>query len=558
MEIPKSKVRVGGQKMIKEDAISVTSHVARDFLQNSAYFNTMPRLVWEYIANSLDAAKEGEPAVVVVEITSNFVTISDNGRGMSRNELGNFFQMHGENIQRKKGKRVRGRFGTGKSAAFGLANILRIDTTQNQLRNVVELHREDIELAKDGKPFTVRDITVNGTTDDEDGTTIEIREFNIRRPNVDQVITYIERHLSRYKQRAIVTINGHECRFEEPPFVKEIKRIPPSEVSSLIGEVELIIRVSPVALDEEVKGIDVLSHGIWHGNTLAGIDNKERANYIFGQVDVPLLEDGEWPIPAFDNTRNNTLNPQNPVVAVLLGWLSEELEITRKELLDQERLRRESEAAKQLAKEAEKIASIINDDFALQELELELKRKVAKHSGGKSVSEILDDAGELWPGGGNEPTPWEQTGSPHGSGKKGREAGVGDIPRPGPTARPGNELGARKNITDGTGKRRKAIFSIDFYNGTEKAKRSRYEPETKTIFINLDHPQVSYAYELGGRKIDARQFRETCYEIAAIEYAIVLPHEKVDKDEMYDVSDALYDVRETIDRITKRFMEALR
>ena len=124
--------------MSKQQSIEVTSHVARDFLQNAAYFNTMPKLVWEYVANSLDAAQDGVPAVVAVEITSHGIRVSDNGGGMSRKELSNFFQMHGENIQRKRGKRVRGRFGTGKCAAFGLANCLRINTTQSGRRNVVE------------------------------------------------------------------------------------------------------------------------------------------------------------------------------------------------------------------------------------------------------------------------------------------------------------------------------------------------------------------------------------------------------------------------------------
>ena len=84
--------------------IEVTSHVARDFLQNSAYFNTMPKIIWEYVSNSLDNAKDGIPAVVAVEITSNYARISDNGLGMSRDELGNFFRMHGENLQRKRGR----------------------------------------------------------------------------------------------------------------------------------------------------------------------------------------------------------------------------------------------------------------------------------------------------------------------------------------------------------------------------------------------------------------------------------------------------------------------
>ena len=544
--------------MARSEPIAVTSHVARDFLQNAAYFNTLPKLIWEYVANSLDAAKEGEPAIVYVEITSNYVTVSDNGRGLSRRELNSFFQMHGENLQRKRGRRVRGRFGTGKSAAFGLANILKLDTTQDGYRNVVELHREDIEQARDGKPFAVRDIIIDEETDGDNGTKVEILDFNIRRPNVDQVITYIERHLSRYKQRAVVTINGHECKFEEPPSLMEIVRTPPPDVAQHIGEVALTVKISPVGLDDEVKGIDVLSYGIWHGTTLAGIENKDRANFIFGQIDVPILEDGDWPIPAFDNTRNNTLNTQNPAVAVLLGWIAEELENVRQDLVDQERVRRKSEVAKQLEREAQLIAEIINDDFAFQELELELKRKVSKRSGDKSVSEILDDVGDLFPGGGDLLTPWEQTGSPHGHGKRGPEAAKGDEPRPGPTLQPGQEAGARKSTTDGSGKRRRAVFNIDYRNETEKYDRSRYDLETKTIVINLDHPQVSAAFEAGGRKVDARQFREMCYEIAAVEYAFALSHEKSDKEAILDVDEALLSMRETINRITRRFIAALR
>jgi hypothetical protein len=543
--------------MSKRQPIEVTSHVARDFLQNAAYFNTMPKLVWEYVANSLDAAKDGVPAVVVIEITSHGIRVSDNGCGMSREELSNFFQMHGENIQRKRGKRVRGRFGTGKCAAFGLANYLRIDTTQLGLRNVVELHRRDIEQAQSGAPFPVQDMVIDEPTDAEDGTIIEIREFNIARPNVDKVISYLERHLSRYRKRAHVSVNGHVCKFEEPPFVEQFELLPPPEVAKHIGKVSLLVKVSPVPLDEDTRGLDILSHGIWHETTLISTENKERANHIFGEIDVPILEDGEWPIPAFDNTRNNILNRQNPVVVVLLGWLSEELEKIRLDLVRRERERRKSEMAKQLAKEAERISNILNEDFAQQEMELELTRRVSKRSGDKSVSEILDEQGELWPGDGDEPTPWEQTGTPHGQGTRADLAGEGDAPRPGPTARPGHESGARKATTQGWRKRRQAVFSIEYEHVTAERSRSRYDGDTKTIFINLDHPQIARVFEAGGKSTDARQFREICYEVAAVEYAIALPHEKLEKDELYHASDALFDVKDTIDRVTKRFMQIL-
>jgi hypothetical protein len=65
--------------------------------------------------------------------------------------LKNFFVMHGENIARRRGNPGRGRFGTGKSAAFGIANSLRITTVRDAKRSVVELTRADIEASRTGE-----------------------------------------------------------------------------------------------------------------------------------------------------------------------------------------------------------------------------------------------------------------------------------------------------------------------------------------------------------------------------------------------------------------------
>ena len=543
--------------MNEYDQIKVTSHVSRDFLQNAAYFNNISKIVWEYVANSLDAAEDGTIPVVIVDLTGHYLTISDNGRGMTRNELKNFFQMHGVNILRIRGKRVRGRFGTGKSAAFGLANALSIDTTRNGFKNIVELHRDDIKKAQNGEPFPVKDVIIDEPTEEENGTTVKISEFNIKRPNVDKVIAYIERHLSRYRQRAHVIINGHECKFEEPLSVEIFERVPPEEVAAKLGDIKLIIKISPVPLDTELKGIDILSHGIWHGTTLAGIEKKERANYIFGHIDAPILEDGDWLIPPFDNTRNNTLNVQNPAVAMLLGWLAEELEQIRLYLVEKEKKRQRSEQAKQLQKEAEKIADILNDHFAELEMELELSRRIAKRSGGKKVDEIIDAMGDLSPGNGEEITTLQQAGNPHGSGKQGKEASSGNDHRPGPDMQSGSEKGAKKSTAEGKQKRRKSVFSIEYKHETPGRDRSRYEAGSKTIVINLDHPQISAAFEAGGKRTDSKQFREMCYEVAAVEYALAIPFERLERDELYAAEDALYDVKETINGITRRFMQIL-
>ena len=67
--------------------------------------------------------------------------------------------------------------------------------------------------------------------------------------------------------------------------------------------------------------------------------------------------------------------------------------------------------------------------------------------------------------------------------------------------------------------------------------------------VNLDHPQVSTAITNGGG-IDGKQFREITYEIALVEYAIALGHERQFIDAFYSGSDALFDIRESINRVS--------
>ncbi|RMF76351.1 MAG: hypothetical protein D6737_20350 [Chloroflexi bacterium] len=291
---------------------------------------------------------------------------------------------------------------------------------------------------------------------------------------------------------------------------------------------------------------------------MAGLEKCDRSEYLFGEVDIPILEEGEWPIPPFDNTRNNTLNRQNPDVVVLLGWIAEELEAVRQILVEREQERRKSQQAKELAEEAKKLAEIINNDFVQLELELELARRVSRRAGKQLTEDILDVSGELWPGDGDVTTQWQETGQPHGSGKRGQNpAGPGDIPRPGPSVSPGDQLGGPKDVKTGSRKRRRAVFSIDYVNETAQKNRSRYDPNTKTIYINLDHPQIASAFKAGGNRTDSRQFRDICYEVAAVEYALAVLSEKNERDEWYNADDALYDVRSIINRITRRFAEIL-
>jgi len=538
---------------------TVTSHVSRDFLQNAAYFNTLPKVVWEYISNSLDNGKDGIPLTVAVNISKEegSLIIADNGSGMSRSDLEHFFKMHGENIQRKKGKRVRGRFGTGKSAAFGIAKSLTIDTRQSGKRNNVSLHLDDIKKATSGRPFDVNENAIDEQTDLDDGTVVEIREFLVSRLDIDTTINYIEKHLARYHLRASVIINEHVCKFKEPPATRVIKVNAPREIEHIIGSPELTIKVAPFALDQDERGIDILSDGIWHETTLGEVEGKELGERLFGEVDVPLLEKVDDDIAPFDNTRNNLLNRANPRVVVLIAWISQELEKVRQSMVQEERQKRKSEQAKKLEQEARRMADILNDDFKNLMVELEVSRKITGKPKNR-IADVIANDGTILPGGGDNASQWQEAGQLHGNGHRGdNPLGDGDYPRSDSSLMSGVSQGSPKQQDKSGNKNRSGLFSIEFEHLTEEFERSKYEREEHRILINLDHPQVAYALKEGGGSLDSSYFLSTVYEVAAVEYAQAIPFERIQQGEQVDAADALFAVGDTIDRITRRFASIL-
>ena len=89
-------------------------HVGRAILQAAAVFNTPNKAIWEYVVNSLQYVDPGNNPVIDVRVNkaSRTIVITDNGRGMDREVLANFFTLSAENIDRMQGRVGRGKFGS--------------------------------------------------------------------------------------------------------------------------------------------------------------------------------------------------------------------------------------------------------------------------------------------------------------------------------------------------------------------------------------------------------------------------------------------------------------
>jgi hypothetical protein len=313
----------------------------------------------------------------------------------------------------------------------------------------------------------------------------------------------------------------------------------------------MVIKAAPRPLSNDEVGIDVLSNGVWHETTLADV-TADQSNRIFGFVDVPVLDDDErYGIAAFDNTRNGTLNRLHPVVTALLYWIQEEVKNATKILQDEVKQRKKTEDAKRLREQAKEIARVLNDDFKEVIEELDELRQIA---GRRRQNVAQGDGVRVLPGEGDQSSELSETGPEHANGTRGETpAGSGDTDRPGAGLKEGKSKGSPGSLSSHSGRRRsQGLFSIEFNNETESERRSRYDHDLRTIYVNLDHPQIAAALKLGEGSVASVQFRQIAFEVATVEYAQALQFERVNSGEKFDAADAVFSIGEVIDRVTRR------
>lgn len=541
-----------------EASLKVRSHVSRDLLQSAAVFKHDPPVVWEYVSNELQYVDPGTSPVVKVRLDSKNkkISVSGNGRGMDWDDLDTrFFVMHGENVDRKTGDPGRGRFGTGKSAAFGIGDLLRLSTVRNGKRTKVELRRDDIE-EMDGEEIPVTTIEREVATDEPNGTLIEIEGIHLRSLDQAGVIRYVERHLAKWPRDVTVLVNNHQCEVAEPPIEKVETFEASKEESAILGNVSLAVKISKAPLDRDSRGIAIFSNGVWHETTMAGCEGKDMAEFLFGEVDVPRLDEDDSKPPAFDLSRSMQLNPHNPLVQSLHGFIGPKLEQVRKGLVAEQRKAKESEEARRLEREASNIESIINSDFTQFRKRLQ-KVKAASAGAGFDVAE--SDAQQSGSGdddflyGGEDPATVTNEKDEPGVDESG-EGGDGDEPRRlNPVVEP-DEKGKSHGHPEGKKEKKKRRprggFHIEFRDQGVDSARAEYQSESRTIYINLEHPQIATAKQ--GRSAEDPTFRRLAYEVAFSEYAVALAAELDQRGEFIDPSDPIYEIRQAINRVARQ------
>ncbi len=544
-------------------SLKITSHVGRDILQSAQSFQTPEAAIWEYVVNGLQYVAQGTTPTVHVELDarSRRVIVEDNGTGMDFYGLNHFFTMHGENRARRKGVPGRGKFGTGKSAAFGIGGSLEVDTVHNGLRNVVYVDREMIE-ASSGDQIPVTIIKNNEPVELPNGTTVTIGEVAVRLAR-DPIVQRIERHLAAFRiVEPLVTVNRHACQVPRPPISSSREFRPQTDSHrELLGDVVLNVKVSRTPLDEVNRGVAVTC-GV--GNLVAvvtaGIETKEYGNRLLGDIDVPELENPKYePIAAFGNNRDLRLNPAHLVAIALTSFVGASLETVRAAIVDESRKAKEDVVAARLAAQAEEIAKVLNEDLATQSERIaamanvrQRTRLAAEAAGPEHADSMSVSTGGL-PGVidgvlGHHDEKAEAVDEPNRQDGGSHGGPGGELASASAHADPGGDVGVAPAGDRGS-KRPRGGLTIEYTNNGSDSDRSEWDKERRVIQVNLDHPVVKAARASDD---DERAFRRLSYEIAFTQYALAMADLQYERDDALTASDAMFEVRDALRRIWAR------
>lgn len=548
----------------------VTSNVARDMLQTASEFGSVPKMVVEYVSNGLDNPNDPtQPVTVKVNIrrygTSKALTITDNGSGMDEAGLTEFFVMHRENAQRQRGRRARGRFGTGKSAGFGVGTSVLIDTVRQGRRWKVELTRDELHAAAAANrpPKPARLIDGQPTTE-ANGTTITVSGIG-RQAKPESIRNELRRRLGRQLESHQVYVSGERVRLIEPATAQAwsfCSGDDPAAAKVLGPDLTCIVRAvaSGESVEEAIRGVVITSHDVPVGQYQAAGD---LANRIYGLCEVPALDDDASTPSPFTDRRDLTLNLDNILAAAVEGWVRHCLDLAVRELHGQERERLRRARDAQLQQAASRAESVLNQHYRTEFRSIGGAGSDGSLNGGGALRADEDGAVVLPSRDGvagyqpehREPQDDEETPAGPDDVQPADQDGTDS-----PESTPGKPH-ARDPLAEGRGepvsqleearrvRRSRGGFRIDYSNAGAGAPRAAFYESELTIVINLDHPL------LAAIAIDSELFRGLAFTIAAEEYAQATANQLLEKGALEDAYEALNYERVTMDTLSRAFAE---
>ena len=534
--------------------MQMTINASKTLLQTAQQFSDVPSAVWEYVVNSLGYRGNPDNCNITVNFDEKKIIISDNSDGMNEEILKSFFTVSGENLARQgkqKAWNKRGLYGTGKLAAFGIANKLTVETVQNGIKNKYSLTREQIENnPSDAASIPLEKIVVNQKVKEPNGTKIYIEDLNIK-VKQHELSRKIEREIKSYKEmKPHILINDYKCEIKELDIDKSFVFEVEGSLKERYGDATLTIETSKTPLDKSDRGVLVYSNQNHIGTEGGGVLEKECGNYLTGKIDLPKLEEPINNIPSINQSRQKKLNSNHQGVKDLIIFIEPKLEYVRKKLVDERTKKRNTAKMKKLSSMCDEIGNLLNSQFTeiqrnindtRREANSEISNSIFNLVGDDDNEEAIELGEDFFVDTDNDIRVGEKNNNHQQNNDNAQQNLKKDIH--------GDKKG---KVTEGKkSKRKRGGFIVDHDNLGFDEQRSIYDKEKYKIIINMDHPSLVSCLRTCKDDVENITFKRLAFEIAIREFEHTIAQEKIHESNSYPAIDLLFEMRAIHDKVSR-------
>lgn len=336
-KIKPSNGAIGPQGSSKKYELQIDLSVL-DHLGINLYSN-VPAVMTEMVANAWDA--DSSLVDIVVDTNSDIITVSDNGAGMTADEINKKFLTVGYRRRddslgdrTPSGRPVMGRKGVGKLAPFSIADQVEVFSVKNGEKSGLRMTISGIREAQSNKSDkTYHPEVLDGSSEiPEKGTKIVLRKLKNERVKKANLRNRLARRFSVIgTNQFAVKINGEEVTSRDRGDLEKLQYIwkigawekpewcDPAREFSLQDRLEAweegwAIRgwigtahkpKDLVSAAGNLNGIVVVARGrLFQENILAEFnDGRHYTKYLTGQIEADFLDDGPNDIATSDRQR---------------------------------------------------------------------------------------------------------------------------------------------------------------------------------------------------------------------------------------------------------------
>lgn len=304
-------------------------------------YSKLPSVLSELISNSWDADADIVSIDFISHEDNKEIIYSDDGNGMSFEELEKKYLVIGRNRRKKediqfsevKQRPVIGKKGLGKLSVFGICNVVEVCSIRDGLKNEFHMNLDHIKKCISGA-YEPQIILQDVETDEESGTTITLKDIR-RKSEFDlndialslskkfQIFDRMKVNLNENSSEDSLVEVNNELKFEN--FIKEFTWNFPDESydpsyefwNKLSGN---IFTFETPVKDPEMKGIYLTSRGkiVNSAEFYGARDNDLFHGYVSGYLDVSFIDDFDEDVISTDRLSLNWENEKTKELQLYL------------------------------------------------------------------------------------------------------------------------------------------------------------------------------------------------------------------------------------------------